>query len=179
MNFAQRIISLFRLLFFSGLLVVTIGILAGIFLIFHVAGDLPKLPSPLSRIIETPQSQIYASTGQLLMGLGERKAVPLEMVSKDFINAIVATEDHRFFEHHGINKLRTIKALYITLFEPGRVQGASTITQQLAKNMFFSFEQSWQRKFKEMLVVPRELKKHPRLFLGNQLWNWTFPRPHF
>ncbi len=153
MKLILRLVSLVRLTFFLCLVVAALSSLAGIFLIFHVAGELPKLPSPLSRIIETPQSQIYASTGQLLMGLGERKIVPLELVSKDFSNAIVATEDHRFFEHHGLNKLRTIKALYITLFEPGRVQGASTITQQLAKNMFFSFEQSWQRKFKEMLVA--------------------------
>jgi 1A family penicillin-binding protein len=153
MRLFLRLISLVRLVFFFCLVIVSAGSIAGIFLIFHVAGDLPKLPSPLSKMIETPQSLIYASTGQVLMGLGERKAVPLAMVSKDFINAIVATEDHRFFEHHGINKLRTLKALYITLFEPGRIQGASTITQQLAKNLFFSFEQSWQRKFKEMLVA--------------------------
>ncbi len=153
MKLFLRFSSLIRSVFILFLGLGAIGVLTGIFLIFHVAGDLPKLPSPLSRIIETPQSLIYDSTGQLIMGLGERKLVPLELVSKDFINAIVATEDHRFFEHHGINKLRTLKALYITLFKPGRIQGASTITQQLAKNMFFSFEQSWQRKFKEMLVA--------------------------
>jgi 1A family penicillin-binding protein len=153
MTYFLRFTQLARLIFSLCLVSVVLGCLAGIFLIFHVAGDLPKLPSPLSRIIETPQSLIYASTGQVLMGLGERKAVPLEMVSTDFINAIVATEDHRFFEHHGVNKLRTLKGLYITLFKPNRIQGASTITQQLAKNLFFSFEQSWQRKFKEMLVA--------------------------
>jgi len=75
------------------------------------------------------------------------------MVSLDFINAIIATEDHRFFEHHGVNKLRTLKALYITLFQSGRVQGASTITQQLAKNLFFSFKQTYQRKVNELLVA--------------------------
>jgi len=153
MTFFLRSISLVRLFFFLGLVIISLGILSGIFMIFHLAGDLPKLPSPLSRIIETPQSLIYASTGQVIMGLGERKAVPLEMVSKDFINAIVATEDHLFFEHHGMNKLRTLKGLYITLLDPDKVQGASTITQQLAKNLFFSFEQSWRRKFKELLVA--------------------------
>ncbi|MCP3943113.1 MAG: PBP1A family penicillin-binding protein [Desulfobacteraceae bacterium] len=153
MKFILRVISLVRLTFFICLVVGALGILGGILLIFHVAGDLPKLPSPLSRIIETPQSLIYASSGQVLMSMGERKVVPLAMVSKNFINAIVATEDHKFFEHHGINKLRTLKGLYVTLFSAGRVQGASTITQQLAKNLFFSFEQSWQRKFKEMLVA--------------------------
>ena len=147
------VFSTLRLFFFTGLLLTGLGLVGGSFLVFHVSKDLPKLPSPLSRIIETPQSLIYAADGQVLMGLGERKAVPLDMVSPDFINAIVATEDHRFFEHHGINKLRILKGLYITLFKPGKIQGASTITQQLAKNLFFSFEQSWQRKFKELLVA--------------------------
>ena len=120
---------------------------------FQVARDLPKLPESLSRLIETPQTLIYAADGQVVLALGERRVVPLNRVSQDFINAIVATEDHRFFEHRGINKLRLLKGLYVTLFVKGRVEGASTITQQLAKNLFFSFEQSWQRKFKELLVA--------------------------
>jgi penicillin-binding protein 1A len=123
------------------------------FMVFFAAKDLPKLPSPLSRIIERPQTQVFASNGQVLITLGQRKAIPLNMVSMNFINAILATEDHLFFEHHGINKLRTIKGLYITLFKSGQVQGASTITQQLAKNLFFSFEKTYKRKFKELLVA--------------------------
>lgn len=141
-----------RFCVFALLIIVAIGCLSGMFVIFYVAKDLPKLPSPLSRIIETPQSQIFASNGQVLLTLGERKTVPLNMVSQDFLNAILAIEDHRFFDHHGLNKLRTLKGLYITLFKPGKIQGASTITQQLAKNMFFSFKQTYQRKVKELLV---------------------------
>ncbi len=122
-------------------------------MVFYTVKGLPQLPSPLSRIIERPQTQIYASNGQVLTTIGVRKTIPLNMVSRNFINAIIATEDHRFFEHHGFNKLRTLKALYITLSKSGRVQGASTITQQLAKNLFFSFRQTYQRKFKELLVA--------------------------
>lgn len=147
------LISLCRLLFHIGLLAMGIMAAAGCLMVFHIAQDLPKLPSPLGRIIETPQSLIYAADGQVLIALGEKTSVSLDMVSPDFLNAIVATEDHMFFEHHGVNKLRTFKALYTNLFESGRIQGASTITQQLAKNLFFSFEKTWQRKFKEMLVA--------------------------
>ncbi|MDD9301570.1 MAG: PBP1A family penicillin-binding protein [Desulfobacter sp.] len=145
--------SAIRTLFFLALFALALGLVLGGGLVLTVSQDLPKLPTPLNRIIETPQSLIYASNGQVLIALGERKAISLDMVSPDFLNAIVATEDHLFFDHHGINKLRTLKGLYITLFKPGQVQGASTITQQLAKNLFFSFEKSWYRKFKELLVA--------------------------
>ncbi|MFH2090973.1 MAG: PBP1A family penicillin-binding protein [Pseudomonadota bacterium] len=146
-------IKLFRFWLYAGLILVSVSAISGMFLIFYVARDLPRLPSPLSRIIETPQTQIFAASGQMLIGLGERKTIPLNMVSPEFINAILATEDHMFFEHRGINKLRTLKGLYVTLFTPGNIQGASTITQQLAKNLFFSFEKTWKRKFKELLVA--------------------------
>nr|WP_321402935.1 PBP1A family penicillin-binding protein [uncultured Desulfobacter sp.] len=153
MRLFSWLVSLVRLLIYTGLFIVALAAAAACLMVFHISRDLPKLPSPLSRIIETPQSLIYSADGQVLIALGEKTAVSLDMVSADFLNAIVATEDHRFFEHHGVNKLRTLKALYITLFESGQIQGASTITQQLAKNLFFSFEQTWQRKFKEMLVA--------------------------
>jgi penicillin-binding protein 1A len=85
--------------------------------------------------------------------LGGREYVPLNRVSLNFIQAILATEDHRFWDHPGLNILRTIKALWLNIANPGRVQGASTITQQLAKNLFFSFEQTYTRKFRELLVA--------------------------
>lgn len=151
-NLFFKLVTAVRFLAFVSLLVVSLGCLSGLFVIFYAAKDLPQLPAPLSRIIETPQTQIYASNGQVLLTLGERKTIPLNMVSQDFLNAILAIEDHRFFDHHGLNKLRTLKGLYITLFKPGKIQGASTITQQLAKNMFFSFEKTYKRKIRELLV---------------------------
>jgi 1A family penicillin-binding protein len=141
-----------RFLFYSGLLLTACSTLALALLFFTSVKDLPKLPQPLSRIIETPKTEIFAASGQRLITLGVRESIPLNRVSPNFINAILAVEDHRFYEHHGINKLRTLKALYITLAKPGKVQGASTITQQLSKNLFFSFEKSYLRKFKELLV---------------------------
>ena len=143
---------------FSGLLYLFLALtgcaaLAGMVLFFTVLKDLPRVPEPLSRIIETPPTEIYDASGQRILILGGREAVPLSRVSHHFIRAVIATEDHRFWDHRGINKLRTLKALWITLFEPGRVQGASTITQQLAKNLFFSFRRTYKRKFHELLVA--------------------------
>lgn len=146
-------IKALRICFFAGMILFSLVCLSGMFLVLYMSKDLPKLPSPLSRIIETPQTRLFDSDGQTLMILGERKTVPLSMVSKHFLNAILAIEDHRFFDHHGINKLRTLKGLYITLFRKGEIQGASTITQQLAKNLFFSFEKTYIRKIKELLAA--------------------------
>jgi 1A family penicillin-binding protein len=125
----------------------------GTLLVFYMVKDLPRVPDPLRRIIETPPTEIYAANGERVLQLGGREYVPLNQVSRHFIEAILATEDHRFWEHHGIDKMRTLKALWITLFAKGRVQGASTITQQLAKNLFFSFEQTYTRKLRELLVA--------------------------
>ncbi|MDJ0886334.1 MAG: PBP1A family penicillin-binding protein [Desulfobacterales bacterium] len=142
-----------RTLFYAGLTLTGLGAVAGMIFFFTAIRELPRVPEPLSRIIETPPTEIFAASGERLLVIGGREAVPISRVSSDFINAVVATEDHRFWRHHGINKLRIVKALGITLFVPGKIQGASTITQQLAKNLFFSFRRSYMRKFRELLVA--------------------------
>ena len=126
-------------------------VLFGFFLV--AAKDLPRVPEPIGRINDTPATEIFSAEGRRILVIGGRETVALDDVSYPFLQAILATEDHRFWEHRGINKLRTLKALWITLFEPGKVQGASTITQQLAKNLFFSFERTYIRKFRELLVA--------------------------
>jgi 1A family penicillin-binding protein len=126
---------------------------AGMLLLFAAVADLPRVPEPLRRIIETPPTEIFAANGERVFQVGGRSYVSANQVSRHFIQAILATEDHHFWEHRGVNKLRTLKALGITFFGQGRAQGASTITQQLAKNLFFSFEQTYTRKFRELLVA--------------------------
>ncbi|MGD2097996.1 MAG: PBP1A family penicillin-binding protein [Desulfobacterales bacterium] len=130
-----------------------LGALLSAGLFFIALRDLPRVPDPLGRIIETPPTEIFASTGERLMIIGGREVVPLNRISPKFIQAVIATEDHRFWEHHGLDKLRTLKALWVTLFEQGKIQGASTITQQLAKNLFFSYRRTYMRKFRELLVA--------------------------
>ena len=150
-QFATRL-RRFRIIFYLGLSLTGLGALSAIGLFFIAVRNLPRVPEPLSRIIETPPTEIFAATGERLMIIGGREVIPLNRISPYFIQAVIATEDHRFWEHHGIDKLRTLKALWITLFKPGTIQGASTITQQLAKNLFFSYERTYMRKFRELLV---------------------------
>ncbi len=152
MTFGATLIRRFGSILYLALALGGLGALLVMGLFFLALRDLPRVPEPLSRIIETPPTEIFAATGERVMVIGGREAVPLSRVSPHFIQAVLATEDHRFWKHHGVDKLRTLKALYITLFEPGRVQGASTITQQLAKNLFFSYRRTYLRKFRELLV---------------------------
>jgi 1A family penicillin-binding protein len=143
----------FRAAFYASLLLLGLAA-AGVWIFFFVSlRDLPQVPEPLSRIIETPPTEIYAASGERIMLIGGREAVPLNRVSPFFIQAVVATEDHRFWDHRGIDLLRTLKAFWVNLLYSGRVEGASTITQQLAKNLFFTFQRTYQRKFRELLVA--------------------------
>ncbi len=148
-----KLVKTISALFHLALGLAAVGTCIVLAVFFFALKDLPRVPEPLSRIIETPPTEIFAATHERILILGGKESIPLDRVSPFFVSAIVATEDHRFWEHHGVDKLRTVKALWITLFQPGKIQGASTITQQLAKNLFFSFKRSYKRKFHELLVA--------------------------
>ena len=92
-------------------------------------GDLRKAKS------ETP-SVLLASDGTVLAEYrrSNRRWVTLDKISPHVVNALISTEDHRFYEHHGIDLRRTFGALLSTL--SGELQGGSTLTQQLARNLY-------------------------------------------
>jgi len=83
----------------------------------------------------------------------QRRIVPIAEIPPAFIDAVLAAEDHRFYEHHGIDVVRTLKAAYIDLTAGHVVQGGSTLTQQLVKNFFLTAKRDWHRKVKEALMA--------------------------
>lgn len=87
------------------------------------------------------------------------KWIKLEDISPYLIDATVAIEDKKFFRHHGFDIPRIIKSLYINFKSGGRLQGASTITQQYAKNLFLTFDKTWARKIEEAWLTIR-LESH-------------------
>ena len=119
----------------------------------YVEDDLPQLPNNLFHTNYRPPTEIYSSDGELLKTIGHRNSIRLNTISWEFQNAILAVEDRRFFNHSGIDPVALIRAMFVNLKKKRLVQGGSTITQQLAKNLFFSFEKSWIRKFKELLIA--------------------------
>jgi penicillin-binding protein 1B len=95
---------------------------------------------------------------ELLSGIFEgdweqRRLVPLSQIPPAFIDAILAAEDHRFYDHHGFDVIRTVKAGWIDLTSRHVRQGGSTLTQQLMKNFFLTRERSMRRKVKELLMA--------------------------
>ena len=90
---------------------------------------------------------------------GSDKTVSLKDISKDLINATISVEDKNFYKHQGFDYPRILKALMINLKSGETLQGASTITQQYAKNLFLEFDKTWDRKIKEAWITIR-LESH-------------------
>ncbi|MGJ9382940.1 transglycosylase domain-containing protein [Salipaludibacillus sp. CF4.18] len=82
-----------------------------------------------------------------------REIVDLEDIPNHVKDAFISIEDHRFYEHTGIDIRAIARALYRDVITQSKAEGASTITQQLAKNAFLTNEKSWLRKTKEVLIA--------------------------
>ncbi len=146
----QRFIEKIVFTFFALFLILAISA-GGIY--FSLRNDLPQLPDSLEKINLSLPTEIYSVDGEVLKVLGQRHPVPIEQISPFFTKAIIAVEDSRFYSHNGLDHLGLARALWRNLLAGGIRQGGSTITQQLSKNMFFSFERKWVRKIKELLVA--------------------------
>ena len=88
----------------------------------------------------------------------KKNYVKYDDVSPYLINATVAIEDRRFYSHHGIDVYSLVRAMITNLYAKEITGGGSTITQQLAKNLYFGYEPSYIRKVSEMFVA-RDLEK--------------------
>jgi 1A family penicillin-binding protein len=131
--------------------IVFIAIVALVVLI--ASFSLPQIPNDLNKISLANPTRIYSDDGRLVKTLADRQIVSTDRISKDYINAVLSIEDEGFFRHNGISKKALLRAFLVNL-RAGRIkQGGSTITQQLAKNLFFSYDRTWWRKIKEVLVT--------------------------
>ncbi len=115
--------------------------------------SLPQLPDDLNQIALNTPTVIYGDDGGIVKTLANREVVPLHRVAPVFLQATVALEDAGFYRHHGFSKKGFIRAIVHNLLHGTLRQGGSTITQQLAKNLFFGFDRTWLRKIQEALVA--------------------------
>jgi penicillin-binding protein 1A len=127
--------------------------LLGIGLYIDLKDDLPQLPDSLEKINLSLPTEIYSSQGNVIKVLGQRHPVSLNEISPRFTEAMIATEDSRFYSHGGVDHIGLTRAMLRNIRNMRISQGGSTITQQLSKNLFFSFERRWVRKIKELMVA--------------------------
>ena len=99
---------------------------------------------------------LYDSNNEIFFKGNESKEwVELNEISNFLIDATISTEDKNFYKHFGFDFLRILKACFINLKNGKTIQGASTITQQYAKNLFLDFDKTWKRKWDEMWYTLR------------------------
>jgi len=130
-----------------------LAVISGLGVYFVLSKDLPQLPENLANINLSLPTEIYSSDGERIKVLGERRPVSIEDISPNFLNAIISVEDSNFYDHQGLDHIGLARAFYMNFRAKRVVQGGSTITQQLSKNLFFSFERNFVRKIKELLIA--------------------------
>jgi len=106
--------------------------------------------------LQTPML-VYSAEGDLIAQYGEKRRIPLKLdqIPPNLVHAFIATEDSRFYEHHGVDPIGIFRAASVALVSGHASQGASTITQQLARNFFLSPERTLTRKIKEAFLAIR------------------------
>lgn len=133
------------------------------------AWDLPSVDSlgPATDKSRRPGVTIVAADGSLVGGYGDLygERLTVNELPPQLVQAVVAIEDRRFFEHPGVDFRGLLRATAANLRAGGIVQGGSTLTQQLAKNLFLTPERSFNRKIRE-LILALELE---RRFRKNEL----------
>jgi len=153
-----------RLMVFLGfILFAAAGVVGGI--LFVSLADMPDI-SDLSRYTPSPATKLYdsAEPAELIaqMSIEQRTFVPLSRLPRALLDATVAIEDERFYSHWGLDLWGIARAMVVNAIHRKVVEGASTITQQLARTLFLTLERTWQRKIKEALLaiqIERQYKK--------------------
>ncbi len=146
--------SLFSKLVYAGLVLCLWGVIAVGGVVAYYASQLPPIDQ-LTVPKRPPNIAIMASDGSLLANRGETggRTVTLKELPPYLPKAFVAIEDRRFYDHFGIDPIGIGRAVYRNLAHKGGLQGGSTLTQQLAKNLFLTQERTASRKIQEAILA--------------------------
>jgi len=130
------------------------SVLAAFIVLGWLLYDLPGIDR-LESTTRRPSVTLLAADGSILASYGDLygQAVTVENLPTHLVQAIVATEDRRFYKHFGVDPRGLLRAMYVNTSEWRLVQGGSTITQQLAKNVFLTPDRTLRRKGQEMLLA--------------------------
>ncbi|MBY6073299.1 penicillin-binding protein 1A [Marinobacter salsuginis] len=178
MSHLLRTSRLFAWLFLTGLSVAVI-VTSGFYL--YLRPGLPPVHQLLDIKLQTPL-RVYSKDNRLIAEFGEKRRAPItiEQIPTIQLQAFMAAEDARFYEHFGVD-IKGLARAAIELVSTGEIQsGGSTITMQVAKNYFLSRDRTFIRKFNEILLalqIERELDKNRilelylnKIYLGNRAY---------
>lgn len=133
-------------------MILGVGTIFGFYL--HVKPELPDVATLKEVELQTPM-QVFSQDGKLISQFGEKRRIPVtyDEIPQHLIEALIATEDSRFYDHPGIDPIGITRAAIVVAMSGSAKQGASTITQQLARNFFLSNEKKIMRKIKEIFIA--------------------------
>lgn len=140
------------------LILAIVCIILGVTTIFgfylYVKPELPDVATLKNVELQTPM-QVFSADGKLISQFGEQRRIPLTLdeIPPQMINAVLATEDSRYYDHPGIDPIGIARAAFVVATSGSAKQGASTITQQLARNFFLTNEKKIMRKIKEIFIA--------------------------
>ncbi|PCI23274.1 MAG: peptidase [Piscirickettsiaceae bacterium] len=156
---------------FKWLLLVSVLLFAllALYIKYEIVPSLPDVESLRDVQYQTPL-KVYSEDGKLLAQFGEKKRIPIQFddVPLTQINAFLAAEDNRFFQHHGVDYLGLARAAVQLVLTGKKKQGGSTITMQVARNFFLTRKKTYTRKFREILlsfIIEQKLSKQDILAL--------------
>jgi penicillin-binding protein 1A len=138
-----------------------LGIATGV--LFAYGGDLPQI-SALDDYAPSTISRVYGARGEIIgeFAIQRREIIPYDDISPKLREAILAAEDSEFEQHFGLSIPRIVVTLVKDIIERRKAAGASTLTQQLARKLFLTDENTWERKIKEALLAIRIEKRYTK-----------------
>lgn len=163
----KKHVSIMKIILMTFLLVILLAtgaLSAGVaWYVVKLSEDLPSMVE-LANPKNSLPSILYDRNGEVIARLFIENRTPLELheMSPNIIRAVLAAEDSAFYQHGGIRLGSIFRALWTDIVEGGKIQGASTITQQLARNLFLTHEKSITRKAKEIIIAMRLEKLFPK-----------------
>jgi penicillin-binding protein 1A len=130
------------------------GVIALAVLYSYMEMQLPNVDKLKDVHLQVPL-RVYTIDNKLIAQFGAKQRIPvtLDQIPQNLINAVLATEDARFYEHPGVDFIGVARAAVAVITSGKKVQGASTITMQVARNFYLSREKTYSRKIKEILLA--------------------------
>lgn len=174
----QKIVRVVQFFILGGVLLGFVGALGIIGYAYRIYKSLPDIDTKLNVYIPNEATKIISRDGVVLATLHReenRTLVPLSKISQNIKDAVVAVEDKRFYRHHGVDWIGITRAILVDFKDRNPSQGASTLTQQLVKNVFLYKEKSLRRKIAEVMLSLKIERYHTKdeileMYLNEIYW---------